>query len=115
MRNTPMRKTPRSIAARGRNGWFMPTMVFVKKTKDSTIVGLGSQTIGKTWPVLIAGTPDAVRSLLDRIYAAVQHVALEEGEDQVIKIAVPPGVPKMTPLQIEEQIRYIRVEEVKES
>ncbi len=110
MRNTPDRKNKRAVSARGRNGWFMPTRVFVKKTKDSTIVGIGSQTLGKTWPVLIAGNPDAIRDLFDRIYAAIQHVELEKGEDQVIKIAVPSGIPKLTPLQIEEQIRHIRTE-----
>lgn len=85
----PKRKT--AIKARGRNGEFVPSRVYVQIREfgsPETSVEIMSRRLGWSSPISVTGKHDAVVDLFRRIY----HTLLD---GKSCTLAVPTGVPRL--------------------
>jgi hypothetical protein len=102
------------VEARGRNGWFYPTSVYIasvadeKDDVDVLQIEISSRRPGNSSPIILTGPRDAITDLFDRLYQALQQVVNDEG--QWIRLAVPSGIPKkISTAQVNDRIRKLRL------
>ena len=102
----PKRKT--AIKARGRNGEFVPSRVYVQIREfgsPETSVEIMSRRLGWSSPISVTGKHEAIVDLFRRIY-----YTLLDGKS--CNLAIPTGVPRMGKRE-EEGLRMIRLKGAK--